>query len=201
MSLIKGLFIFAAGMGTGAGVMYYIMKKQNPVVLERKEDPKEIMTRDELYDYYISGLEELGYGTAPMTGEEYEEYESRKSYVNPIDDDEDEEEIEEAPGPVEPNPNPYIITEKEFGQEDDYETVTLSYYKKDSVMTDDDNEILDNWKSHVCEFDTSKTSGDIDAIYIRNESEMTDYEILIYDGSYANLIMGEVDTEMGNMAD
>lgn len=196
MSLIKGIMIFAAGIGTGAGVTYYIMQKkiaQTKAIEQQKPDV--YMKEDELYEYYIHGLQELGYGTVPMSSEEYDEYEECISKVNPVKD-EDEEEIEEAPGPVEPNPNPYIITENEFGQEDDYETVTLSYYKKDGIMTDDDNEILDGWKSHICEFETSK-----DAIYVRNESEMTDYEILIYDGSYANLIMGEDDTEMGNMAD
>lgn len=74
---------------------------------------------------------------------------------------------------------PYIITPTEFGENDDYETVTL-YYHSDDVLTDHDNEIIDDIENSVgnTALNTLIESGE-DSIFVRNPERKCDYEILI----------------------
>ena len=37
---------------------------------------------------------------------------------------------------------PYVIQAEQYGDEDDYETVTLNYYSEDSVVTYDNDDAL-----------------------------------------------------------
>jgi hypothetical protein len=66
-------------------------------------------------------------------------------------------------------------------------------------MTDDNYEMVDDSQNHVGYIEERLDKEDKDAIYIRNEVEQTDYEILIYADSYAHAVEGE--DELGNMAD
>ena len=73
---------------------------------------------------------------------------------------------------------PYVITPEEFGEKDDYEAESLTYYA-DDVLTDNyDNVIKDlkgtvgkDFKSHFGEYED-------DSVFIRNDELKTDYEIL-----------------------
>lgn len=74
---------------------------------------------------------------------------------------------------------PYVIAPEEFGEMDDYETVSLTYYS-DGVLTDDfDNEIEDvegmvgeDSLDHFGEYED-------DSVFVRNDRYKTDYEILL----------------------
>lgn len=195
---------FLSGMACGSIITFVVMRttsKKAENAIQR--DHEDAMTEEELREHYIKGLQELGMDVHSMSDEEYEKYDKYvESYVNPVDDDEDEDEDE---GPVEVNPEPYEILPDIFGKKDQYDTVTLSWYKGDSVMADEDNDILENWQAQVGDINEilNSTKKDIDAIYIRNEVRMADYEILIYDDKYAHAVMGEEDDEeqLGNMAD
>lgn len=74
---------------------------------------------------------------------------------------------------------PYIIPPEEFDMEDDYETVSLTYYT-DGVLSDDDGNIYENREDTVGE-DFVNHFGDYaedpDTVFVRNERLKTDYEI------------------------
>lgn len=203
MNILKGSLIFLLGAAAGSVVTYFLTS-------DKKEDRKndisfkdaDHMSEEDLKEYYLEGLRDLGFGI-----EERFVDEGSGEKVNPVneywetDDDEDEEDDSDI-SPVEANPVPYEISTDEFGRKDDYSSETLSWYKDDITMTDDDDEVIENWKSHVGieRVDDILKDSDADAIYVRNEVEMCDYEILIFRDSYKHAVLGEED-ELGDMAD
>lgn len=193
---MSNFIAFAAGMVCGAGLTYVIMRSTSKTPENAIQDHSEdAMTEEELIDHYVNGLKELGYGV--MTEDEY-----ASSSVNPIDDDEDEDEEEEDEGPLEPRPTPYFIEEGDFGSKDGYSNVSMSWYKGDSTMTDEDNEPMDNWEYLVGGIQDKLQACNDDTMYVRSEVSMCDYEILIFDDSYKHAVLGEEDEEdLGNMAD
>ena len=198
MNILKGSLIFLLGAAAGSVVTYFLTS-------DKKEDRKndisfkdaDHMSEEDLKEYYLEGLRDLGFGIEerfvdegsgekvnPVEGDEYWETED-------VDDEEDDSDI----SPVEANPVPYEISTDEFGKMDNYSSETLSWYKDDITMTDDDDDVIDNWKMHVGidRVDDILKDSDADAIYVRNEVEMCDYEILIFRDSYKHAVLGEED--------
>ena len=73
---------------------------------------------------------------------------------------------------------PYVISPHEFGEKDGYECISLTYYA-DGIVTDDANEVLDNWPDLVGpDFMSHFGEYEDDSVFVRNEDRQTDYEIL-----------------------
>lgn len=77
--------------------------------------------------------------------------------------------------------SPYIIAPEQFGEDDDYERISLTYYANgvlvddiDEVLNDDDVEASVGLESlnHFGEYEE-------DSVYVRNDSRKCDYEILL----------------------
>lgn len=90
-------------------------------------------------------------------------------------------ETEDIEGPIEASDKPYIITYDEFANEHiaDFEKNTLTYYEKDDVLVNDEMELLNidyyigrENLDHVGEEEK-------DALFIRNEKNCVDYEVLV----------------------
>lgn len=200
MNILKNGLIFAAGAAVGSIVTYFFTKEKKEEVAFT-DTAKLSMSEEDLKEYYLDGLRELGFGIEERFIDEGEK-------VNPVEgeywdtDDDDEEDEDSDISPVEPNPVPYEISTDEFGRKDDYSSETLSWYKDDITMTDDDDEVIEDWKRHVGidRVDDILKDSDADAIYVRNEVELCDYEILIFRDSYKHAVLGEED-ELGDMAD
>lgn len=74
-------------------------------------------------------------------------------------------------------PRPYIITPEEFS-DGEYATETLTYYV-DGVLTDSFDEIIENPADIVGEdFEDHFGEYEKDSVYVRNEEQEIDYEIL-----------------------
>lgn len=73
---------------------------------------------------------------------------------------------------------PYVITPEDFGWEDGYDTISLTYYA-DGVLTDDFDEVVEDIDKLVGE-DSLTHFGEYedDSVFVRNEVLKTDYEIL-----------------------
>ena len=81
---------------------------------------------------------------------------------------------------------PYVIEPEIFGEDPDYETISLTYYA-DGVLTDENNCIIDPGEiesligeeslDHFGEYED-------DSVFVRNEERKTDYEILSVPGNY-----------------
>ena len=83
---------------------------------------------------------------------------------------------------------PYVISPDEFGELYDYSKVSLFYWA-DGVLTDDDYYRIDD------EFDLKSLgvlemfeSGDVDAVYIRNDRKQQDIEVLYELRTYVELL-------------
>lgn len=82
---------------------------------------------------------------------------------------------------------PYMISPDEFGEIEDYNTVSLTYYA-DGVLTDEDDEPLDDAEDLVGE-DYVDHFGEHDdiGVFVRNDALRTDYEILYNPRNYSDL--------------
>lgn len=77
------------------------------------------------------------------------------------------------------NSEPYVIPPEEFGEKDEYDTVSLTYYA-DGVLTDEWDEVIEDIDEVVGE-DSLSHFGEYedDSVFVRNDALLTDYEILL----------------------
>ena len=85
-------------------------------------------------------------------------------------------------------PNPYVITEDEFGEDPNFQTITLTCYA-DKVVTDELDEVVEeDTFDDLCglevldEFDANE----VDVVYVRDDYMETDYEILLDERKYSD---------------
>lgn len=85
------------------------------------------------------------------------------------------------------NDKPYVISPEDFGEYEDYETISLTYYK-DKVLTDELNEIVEDIEETVGE-ESLNHFGEYedDSVFVRNDSKRCDYEILLVDQFYSDV--------------
>ena len=83
---------------------------------------------------------------------------------------------------------PYVISPDDFGEFEDYEMITLTYFS-DGVLTDDNKQRLDDAEDIVGK-DFAEHFGEYedDAVYIRNDERKCDYEIIRDLDSYSELL-------------
>jgi hypothetical protein len=73
---------------------------------------------------------------------------------------------------------PYVIPPEEFGEIDEYDTESLTYYQ-DGVLADSDDMIIEDVEDMVGE-DSLTHFGEYedDSVFVRNDAHRCDYEIL-----------------------
>lgn len=204
------ILIFGAGFvvgviaGTVTTVLCYDHQKKKQAAENTSSEPV-VTNEEEMRRYYIQGLRDLGINVWDVDedGDYVDNFEEepQQSIVNPVDEDEEQEEVSEDESdtyPVDPNPDPYEISSREHGTKEFYDTEVLQYYKLDGQMTDSNYEFIEDWQQHVGYIEDRLKSETADSIYIRNEVEQTDYEILIYNDTFAHAVEGE---PLGDMAD
>lgn len=87
---------------------------------------------------------------------------------------------------------PYIITLEEF-TEGENDADTLTYYEEDGVLADSQDMPVDRVGEDVGEENLNKFgfgSNDSRMLYIRNEKLGMDYEIILHQGSFAEVVHG-----------
>ncbi len=82
---------------------------------------------------------------------------------------------------------PYVISPKDFAENDEYEKVSLTYYS-DGVLETDDEELVENIEELVGP-DALSNFGvyEDDCVYVRDDTQKCDYEILLDERSYAEI--------------
>lgn len=73
---------------------------------------------------------------------------------------------------------PYVIPPEEFGEFDDYERISLTYYA-DGVLADDDGEVVDNVEDVVGDALDHFGEYEDDSVFVRCDERKCDYEILL----------------------
>ena len=137
-STLSKILIFAAGAAIGSAVTWKLIKtKYEQIANEEIESVKEFFGRDKKEEEseskkYTECAKALTEGITDGL-KEVEKICEENGYTNYSNVKKEEEEMDiDAP---------YVIAPEEFGELDDYETETLTYYK-DKVLADDwDNKI------------------------------------------------------------
>ena len=172
------MFIFGAGVGSAA-TWYFLKSKYEAISNEERDSYKEY------YEKKVAELtpepEEQPNTPDPETFEKLRNKpdisEYTKQYVNYSDVKTASSEPEEKKESY--SEKPYVITPEEFGEDDEYKTISLLYFA-DEVLTDDDYAIIEN-VDDVVGRESLKTFGkyEDDAVYVRNDRLKCEYEILL----------------------
>lgn len=169
---LSNLFIFTAGAAIGSAVTWKLVKdKYARLAQEEIEAVREVYMKHE-NDIREDETEEPV--VVPESVPEFTEQE-RVDYANIANSYTNNNE-KGVPKPVK---RPYVISPDEF-DENGYQTVSLTYYA-DGVVEDD---FYDTWDDNEIDEKIGRDSlnhfGEYeeDSVFVRNDEEETDYEIL-----------------------
>ena len=83
---------------------------------------------------------------------------------------------------------PYVISPDEFGEFEDYERISLSYYA-DQILADEDDEKVED-VDNVVGLESLAHFGEYedDSVFVRNDRLKCDYEILLDQRTYSDVI-------------
>jgi hypothetical protein len=96
----------------------------------------------------------------------------------------------------------YVIHHDEFmNNELDYNQETLTYYRGDDIVADQEDKPIYNYAGLMGELKFGHGSGQENAVYIRNDSIHMEWEVLLHDGSFEIEVMGLVVEEEYEEAD
>lgn len=95
-------------------------------------------------------------------------------------------------GPTPDRIEPYVINPDEFGDNDDYSTKTWMYYA-DFTVTDEEGEIVSDAQNHIGDALTDLIQSGDNSIYVRNDNNKCDYEIIKSDMRYSDAYYEEDD--------
>lgn len=184
---VRDILIFVTGVGVGVGASYKFINdkltaKHESELAEEKESIKKVYSQyaekdKKENDDIAEDPKEVEY-----THEEKTRYEELVHDYSGIDD---EEEITDREGPDLHKPGVYEISYNEFGNAG-YEESQLTYYLGDQVLTDENDEEMDETEICLClgSLDILQKCQDGKYIYIRNEELEYDYEIALSNMSF-----------------
>lgn len=177
-SILNKLFIFAVGAAVGSAVTWKFVETKY-----KKLADEDIASYKEMCERKYGAVEKAESEKAPVT-------EAPKSSLEQAIDICKKEgydmNVDECGRDMS---KPYVIRPEEFGQFDDYKQVSLSYYEKDKVLTDElDNPIEDVDMTVGLDSLTHFGQYEDDSVYVRNDERMTDYEILLDIRGYWELV-------------
>lgn len=189
---VKNFMIFAAGAAIGSAVTWNFVKaKYEQIANEEIASVKDTYAKkleeirdreienelgeDDEDDFYEEDTDEEEFSEGDM--ENY--YDAVREYEHNDYDNSAQNELEVD--------KPYVISPEEFGEFDNYEQISLTYYD-DGYLADDMDDLVEDvediigWEllNHIGEYEE-------DAIHIRNDSLKTDYEILRVMDRYSDI--------------
>ena len=179
---IYNLLMFVAGAGIGSLITWKVMETRYNVIVE-----EEIKSVKETFSKESQDTEEEKTDDTTENTEEEEESESlaavsdiiNQNGYDTVSDEVREEKNKKGNDDTESKKGPHVISPEEFG-ELDYPTISLDYYA-DDVLMNDRGKIITNVKELVGEDFVSHFGDyedDPDTVYIRNDLQCIDYEIL-----------------------
>lgn len=82
----------------------------------------------------------------------------------------------------------YVITPEEFGEFDEYEKISLTYYD-DQILADENDDIVEDIEETIG-IDSLTHFGEYedDSVFVRNDIRKCDYEILLDHRNYSDVI-------------
>ena len=181
----KSLFslAFIIGAATGSVVTWYLLKdKYEALAQEEIDSVKEVFLRreQELKDQSVKKTVAEGIKDTDKEKPDLKEYAERlkkEGYTRYSDfgSDEEEKPVSEA--------GPYVIPPEQFGDDEEYEQISLTYYA-DGVLADENDEVIEDVEDavgiHFGEYED-------DSVFVRNDARKCDYEILLDQRTYSEV--------------
>ena len=183
---MKHIIAFVAGATLGSLATYMVVKKKYEQIAQEEIDSvKELYSKKKTKEEDSDNEQDI-----QVDEHEVEEYEgiidstgyAKYSDISKNKTNNKRENVE----------RPYIIRPEEFGEMDDYETISLTHYS-DGVLTDDENEIIaDDEIDEVVGSDYAEHFGEYedDSVHVRNDRLKCDYEILLDPRKYPEVHNG-----------
>lgn len=190
MSKTTGFVMFVLGAAVGSVATWqYAKKKYEQIAQEEIDSVKEIFSRREsATDVEIVTPEpqtaKVGKSEEKPDISEYAARLEREGYTNysnaSAGEKKEEQEVMEM--------KPYVISPDEFGEFEDYERISLSYYA-DHILADEDDEKVED-VDNVVGLESLAHFGEYedDSVFVRNDRLKCDYEILLDQRTYSDVI-------------
>lgn len=182
------LFIFGAAVGSAATWMY-TKKKYELIAQEEIDSVKEVFSKRENSNTVKEA--EFNKQEEKPDLKEYAAKIRENNYTNYSDTDGKLETKRETRKRDECNKKgyfAYVITPEEFGEFDDYEKISLSYFD-DQILADENLDIVDDIEETVG-IDSLTHFGEYedDSVFVRNDERKCDYEILLDHRDYEDVV-------------
>lgn len=180
---LKNFLIFATGAAIGSVVTWKLVKTTYEQIAQ-----EEIDSVKEIYkaaaEEALSILDEADKAQADYESGATDVKPDLKEYANKISELGYDGKKEEA---TTVSDGPYTISPEDFGEFDDYETISLTYYA-DGVLADEMDEEIEDVEG-IVGLDSLETFGEYedDAVFVRNDELKCDYEILADERKYSDL--------------
>lgn len=114
---------------------------------------------------------------------------SYKEIISPYTSSEDEDDYVVETEPQEESIAPYVISPEEFGEFGN-KTVSLMYYA-DGILADDDDVIVSDPENVIGDALSHFGEYEDDAVHVRDENTETDYEILLSEKTFDEILHKE----------
>ena len=180
MSKVTGLIIFVLGAATGSIVTWQFAKKKYEQIAE-----EEINSVKEMFLKREQDARDVEITVEPQPSVEaslkkFEEKPDISTYAEIL---KNEAYVPEGTEMVENKP--YVISPDEFGEFEEYDTISLTYYA-DQVLVDDGGDKIEDVDDVVgMESLTHFGEYEDDSVFVRNDRLRCDYEILMDERTYS----------------
>ena len=190
MNKAAGFVMFVLGAAVGSVVTWqYTKKKYERIAQEEIDSVKEIFSkRESAADVEIVTPEpqtaKVGKPEEKPDITEYAARLEREGYTNYSNVSAGEKKEEQEAMEM----KPYVISPEEFGEFEDYERISLSYYA-DQILADEDDEKVED-VDNVVGLESLTHFGEFedDSVFVRNDRLKCDYEILLDQRTYSDVI-------------
>ena len=205
-SFVKSSLIFIGGFASGVAAAYFVATHflEIEFINDDQEDDKQEEISEDEPEEIEEQTKEVNTETsqADPFGETYKGVEDNDHYVDytrllknlKYNTDPESDDIYDnvIPDDVDifgdPIQEPVIVNGNDFGQDLDYDEITLRYYEKQDLLTDDWDEAVENIENTVgAEAMEKLRKGDSDAVYVKNDRLKAYYEIVCHIEDYPGI--------------
>lgn len=169
---LVGVLSFAVGGAVGFAAANKLMKDKYEQLVQDEIDSVKAAFRKE------HPLPEKKERPKPTEKERkaYSEYTAKLGYTE-----------EKKPAPVQ---EPHIISPEEFGDQDEYDEISLTYYADGTVTDDNDRAMSEDEVEETIGKESLTHFGEYedDSVFVRNDRLKVDYEVLMDQRSYADVL-------------
>lgn len=178
---------FIIGAASGATVAWYLLKdKYETLAQEEIDSVKEVFARreQEMKDETVKRNVTEGIKDSDRTKpdlKEYAEQLKKNGYTRYSDLSADYEGVSDK------QTKPYVIPPEQFGDDENYDQISLTYYA-DGVLADENDEVIDDVEETVG-IESLNHFGEYedDSVFVRNDTRKCDYEILLDQRTYSEV--------------